>query len=133
MSVIDELNASHYVSFTSYKKDGTAVSLPVWIVPFEDGYAFTTDESAFKVKRVRRNPSVAVQKCNVKGAIAAGATQFTGTATVLLGAEADRVKALVNKKYFIMSKFLAVQIWWTKLRAKRADGPECAIKIVINR
>ena len=51
-----DLDAAKYVSFTTYKKDGNAVSLPVWVVPFEGGYAFTTDHDAFKVKRVRRDP-----------------------------------------------------------------------------
>ena len=133
MSLIDELNAAHYVSFTSYKKDGTPVALPVWIVAFEDGYAFTTEDTSFKVKRVGNNSAVALQKCNVKGVIAAGATQFAGTATVLLGSDAERVRDLVKKKYFVMHKVLFIAHSWARLRGKRPDRPECAIKVVINR
>ena len=43
-----DLDNAKYVSFTSYKKDGTTVSLPVWVVPFEGGYAFTTDPALSK-------------------------------------------------------------------------------------
>ena len=39
-----------YVSLTTYKKDGSTKSLPVWIADFGDGtIGFTTASSSYKV------------------------------------------------------------------------------------
>lgn len=59
-----------YVSFTTYKKDGNPVALPVWIVQLDDGkYAFTTELDSYKVRRVRRNPNSSIRPCSMRGSV----------------------------------------------------------------
>jgi len=67
-----ELDAAKYIAFVSYRKDGTPVSTAVWVVPYEDGYAFTTDPDSWKIKRILKNPNVTIQASNVRGSQSVG-------------------------------------------------------------
>jgi PPOX class probable F420-dependent enzyme len=96
-----EVGRASYVSFTSYRKDGTPVSTPVWIAPEGGDLYFFSDTGAFKVKRVRNNPEVTLQPCDVRGRVKDGAPLVTGRAEVLDFAETPRVRRIVNKKYRI--------------------------------
>lgn len=128
-----EFANARYVSFTSYKKDGTAVSLPVWIVGFEDGWAFTTEPESFKVKRIRRNPRVTLRVCGVRGAVAEGATEYVGRAEVLDTATAQRVNSAIRRKYRIAYRLLITPSnVWSRLRGRSAEAGHGAIKIVLD-
>jgi len=94
-----EVGRASYVSFTSYRKDGTPVSTPVWIAPDGDDLYFFSDTGAFKVKRVRNNPAVTLQPCDVRGRIKDGAPLVTGVAEVLDHSDSPRVRRIVNRKY----------------------------------
>lgn len=118
-----DLDSAKYISFVSYKKDGTPVAAPVWVVPFEGGYAFTTEPSAWKVKRVMRNPSVTVQACNVRGKVTPGAPVHNGTAEVLDEAAMLRARQAVKAKYRITYTLL---ITWGEWVAKRKHGSATA-------
>lgn len=118
-----DLDSTKYISFVSYKKDGTPVAAPVWVVPFEGGYAFTTDPGAWKVKRVLRNPNVTVQACNVRGKVKPGAPVHTGTAEVLDEAAMLRVRLAVKAKYRLAYTLL---IAWSERKAKRSHGSATA-------
>ena len=125
-----ELDRAKYISFTSYKHNGDAVSLPVWVAPFEGGYAFTSDADAFKVKRVRNNTAVTVQVCSLRGKPAQGSVVFSGTAEVLEGEAAQRVRAVIRRKYRIVYLLaIAPSEWWAKLRKKADDT--VAIKVTL--
>ena len=72
-----DLDTAKYVSFVTYKKDGTPVATPVWVVPFEGGYAFTTDPDAYKVKRLRNDARATLTVCDMRGKIAPNAPSCT--------------------------------------------------------
>lgn len=56
-----------YLSLTTYRRDGTPVSTPVWFVE-EDGRLFvTTAADSYKAKRLRRNPAAMVAPCTARG------------------------------------------------------------------
>lgn len=118
-----DLDSTKYISFVSYKKDGTPVAAPVWVVPFEGGYAFTTEPTAWKVKRVLRNPNVTVQACNVRGKVKPGAPVHNGTAEVLDEAGMLRVRQAVKAKYRLAYVLL---ISWSERKAKRSNGSATA-------
>ena len=95
-----DLSAEKYVLFTSFKRDGTPRPTAVWIAPLADGrVGFTTALDSFKVKRVRRNPSVVLQPCDARGRVRPGTEERLGTATVVVGAEAFAVRAAIIAKY----------------------------------
>ena len=128
-----DLDAAKYVSFTTYKKDGNPVSLPVWVVPFEGGYAFTTDHDAFKVKRVRRDSRATLAVCTFKGQVAPDATVHVGTAVVLDGPDSKRVAALVRKKYSVMYLAIIAQSAVRRLFGKGSHAADTAIKVTLTK
>ena len=128
-----DLDAAKYVSFTTYKKDGNPVSLPVWVVPFEGGYAFTTDHDAFKVKRVRRDSRATLAVCTFKGQVAPDAIVHIGTAVVLDGPDSKRVAALVRKKYSVMYLAIIAQSAVRRLFGKGSHAADTAIKVTLTK
>lgn len=128
-----ELDGAKYISFITYKKDGTPVAAPVWVVPFEGGYAFTTEGTSFKVKRVRNNPAAEVTACGVRGKVKVGATQYAGTAEVLADAAAvARVSKAIKRKYWIVYHLaIAPGELWRKVRGTATQHPTVAIKFTI--
>lgn len=97
-----EVGRASYVSFTSYRANGTPVSTPVWIAPDGDDLYFFSDTGAFKVKRIRTNPAVTLQPCDVRGRVKDGAPLVHGAAEVLEHAETPRVRRIVNRKYYVL-------------------------------
>jgi len=125
-----DLDKAKYVSFVSMKKDGSPAATAVWLVPFEGGYAFTTDAGAWKVKRVRRNPDVTLAVSDMRGRVAAGATVHTGKAEVLEGDAVRRVDRAIRRKYwFGHAVLIAPSNLWQRLRGKR-EGTG-AIKVTV--
>lgn len=121
----DEVGRSTYVSFTSYRKNGTPVSTPVWIAPDGEDLYFFSDTKAFKVTRVRNNPAVTLQPCDVRGRVKDGAPLVNGVAEVLDHAETPRVRRIVNRKYRIQG---TIGGFLSRLR-----GSEAAIGIRIRK
>lgn len=114
-----------YVSFTSYRKNGSPVSTPVWIAPDGEDLYFFSDTDAFKVKRIRNNPDVTLQPCDVRGRVKDGAPLVTGLAEVLDHADTPRVRRIVNRKYRILG---TIGTMFSRVR-----GTEASIGIRIRR
>ncbi|CAM3878619.1 PPOX class F420-dependent oxidoreductase [Smaragdicoccus niigatensis] len=100
----DVVGKADYVSFTSFRKDGTPVATPVWIAPSDGRLYFFSETKAWKVKRIARNPNVTLQPCSVRGAIKPGSPVVEGTARVLEFSDASRVRKILNRKYGIMAR-----------------------------
>jgi PPOX class probable F420-dependent enzyme len=56
-----------YVSLRSFKKNGQPVDTPVWFANVDDRLVVFTDGTSYKVKRIRRNPSVEIARCDMRG------------------------------------------------------------------
>lgn len=126
--IVDE----KYVSLTTYKRDGSAKSLPVWIVELgDDKVGFTTFSSSYKVKRLLNDPRVSLQPSNAKGDPTAGSEIVTGTAQVVDGAEFDAVRSLVKAKYGIQFHFVNTIGKLSKLIGK-ASGTDRAVVIMLD-
>jgi len=64
MAVSDE----KYIRVTTFKKDGTEVSTPTWVVALDDGkIGFYTSSTSGKAKRLKNNPQVVVQPSDGRG------------------------------------------------------------------
>jgi PPOX class probable F420-dependent enzyme len=127
-----DLDTAKYVSFVTYKKDGSPVATPVWVVPFEGGYAFTTDPDAYKVKRLRNDARATLTVCDMRGKIAAGAIVYSGAALVLNEADTQRVDALIRKKYSIGYRMLGVMSVLKKIAGKGSTAGDAAIKVTLS-
>jgi putative ABC transport system ATP-binding protein len=94
------LGDSLCMNVRSFRKDGTPVDTPVWVVPFEGGVACFTDDRSYKFKRMRRNPSVEVAPCDVWGKLH-GPWRKAQVSFVTEPARREQVFALIAKKYGI--------------------------------
>jgi PPOX class probable F420-dependent enzyme len=65
---LSDLRNRHYISLTTFKRDGTPVSTPVWVVS-DNGERLLvwSAEKTWKVRRIRRNPRVLVAPSNFRG------------------------------------------------------------------
>jgi PPOX class probable F420-dependent enzyme len=130
MSLADE----KYVVLITTRRNGQAVPTPVWIAPLADGRAgFTTDLTSGKVKRIRNNPAVTLQPCNMRGKVTPGSTIVTATAEVLTGADADAITKAIGRKYRVMTKFLGLGRLLRKVfRRKSPNNTACVIRLTFD-
>ena len=99
------LSDEKYIRVTTFKKDGTEVSTPTWVVALEDGkIGFYTSSTSGKAKRLKNNPNVIVQPSDGRGRAKADTLPVTGTAVVVSGPERDAIYARVVAKYGFMTK-----------------------------
>jgi PPOX class probable F420-dependent enzyme len=86
------------ISLTTFKRDGTPVSTPVWTVS-DDGRRLLVWSAAdtWKVKRIRRDPHVRVAGCDFHGKIHTDVLE--GTARLLPASDGPLVDRLLRKKY----------------------------------
>ncbi len=65
---ISELAREKYVSLTTFRKDGTPISTPVWVAGVDGRLLVWTAAGSWKVKRIRRDAHVRVTACGATGA-----------------------------------------------------------------
>jgi hypothetical protein len=130
--VTHPLETAKYVSFVSYRLNGTAVATPVWIAPLADGFGFTIDYSSGKAKRLAHTSTATVQQCDVKGTVVVGSPIFPCTAKVVLDAEAELVRDAIAKKYGVTYKVFSVYLWFNEQFGKKKDQPETAVVITLS-
>jgi PPOX class probable F420-dependent enzyme len=64
---LDVLGAAEYLLLTTFRKDGTAVPTPVWVVRSGDELRVWSAPEVGKIKRIRRSGKVQVAPCSVRG------------------------------------------------------------------
>lgn len=126
------ISSEKYVSFTTYKKDGTAKAVPVWIADLGDGtVGFTTSSSSYKVKRLKNNNKVTLQPSDSKGKVTAGTEAVSGTAEAKMGADFDRIAGLVKKKYGFQYTMITLVGKGAKLIGK-GSGTDTAVVVTLD-
>jgi uncharacterized protein len=94
------------VLLTTYKRDGAAVSTPVWWVDMGDGtFGFWTSSASGKAKRLAHTERVTIQPCNMRGVVKSGSAPEEATARIVSGAELEAIRRRVIAKYGFMTKF----------------------------
>lgn len=64
-----DLDRESYVSLATFRRDGRAVSTPVWFARRGERLYVFTERAAGKVKRLRNGPRARVAACNVRGRV----------------------------------------------------------------
>jgi uncharacterized protein len=105
-----DIGDEKYVATTTFRKSGTAVPTPTWIVPLGAGrVGFWTSSASGKYKRLRNNPRVTLQPSDSRGKVKVGTTPVEGTVQLVTsGPDFDAVQSKVRGKYGVMvsiSKF----------------------------
>jgi uncharacterized protein len=58
---------SEYILLTTFTKDGRGKPTAIWAAPRGDGLVVITQESSWKVKRIRNTPRVTIAECDRSG------------------------------------------------------------------
>lgn len=86
-----------YLSLTTYRRDGSAVSNPLWFVEDDGRLLVATAADSYKAKRLRRNSAALVAPCTARGALTGGPIPVH--VEFLPDAEHERVDRLLAEKY----------------------------------
>ncbi|MGX9294907.1 PPOX class F420-dependent oxidoreductase [Tsukamurella paurometabola] len=109
-----------YVLLTTFRKDGTPVATPLWAVRDGSDLLVWTVADSWKVKRLRRNPSVLVQACDARGRKTTG-PEVAGTGEIVDGVDAA---GKIAKKYGVIG-WLTV----TGSKLRRGAGGTVGIRV----
>ncbi|MEU6607750.1 PPOX class F420-dependent oxidoreductase [Streptomyces shenzhenensis] len=101
-SSLDRLGAGAYLLVTSYRRDGSSVGTPVWVVRDGDALGVWTVADSWKVKRIRRRADVLVGPCDVRGKPTG--EQVPATAEVVDAATTARYRGLIARKYGVLGR-----------------------------
>jgi PPOX class probable F420-dependent enzyme len=100
------LGDEKYILLTTFRRDDTPVSTPVWATKGEgDTVCFWTSSGSGKAKRLAHTQRVTVQPCDARGRVKQGSTATEATARVVTGAEHKAIQERVIAKYGAMTKF----------------------------
>jgi PPOX class probable F420-dependent enzyme len=111
-----------YASLVTYRRDGTPVATPVWLVTDGDAVLVWTGTRTGKVKRVRHNSTVTLAPCGARGKPRGDAVP--GNAAVCDAQGTDRTRELIMDKYGFQGRFLI-------RRSLRRGGPDATIGLRI--
>lgn len=99
------LSDEKYMLLTTFRRDGTPVSTPVWVVPLDDGkIGFWTSSGSGKAKRLAHTDRVTVQPCDARGRLRSGTSALDASAEIVSGTELDAIREGVKAKYGFMTK-----------------------------
>ncbi|MEY4581326.1 MAG: hypothetical protein RL701_6029 [Pseudomonadota bacterium] len=86
------------MNMRSFRKDGTPVDTPLWVVVHEGKLCSYTDDRSFKFKRLRRNQDVEVAACDVVGRCST--SWYRARARIVESpTERNQIFALIRAKY----------------------------------
>jgi len=99
------LGDEKYVLLTTFKRDGTPVSTPVWSIPLGGTeIGFWTSSGSGKAKRLAHTDRVTVQACNVRGNPKPGTEPIEALARLVSGDEMGEIRRRITEKYGLMTK-----------------------------
>jgi uncharacterized protein len=123
------LAGERHISLTTFKRDGTTASTPVWVVS-DDGKRLLVWSAAttWKVKRIRRDPRVRVAASDARGNVQGEAIDATAR---LLGPQAgDLVQKLLRQKYGLLKRSLDAFNSFVRVVSRKSGSAAEYIEIV---
>lgn len=123
----DRLGQESYVALTTYRRDGTPVTTPVWAAPSAGRLYVYTPGRTGKAKRVRNDGHVTLTPCDRRGKKHGDAVH--GQATVLGPDRIADVRAIMRAQYgwkfLLFSRIMAPLL----SRTTRLGGDPVGIEI----
>lgn len=101
------MDGHNYMSLKTFRKDGSAVATPVWFAREGDRIYVVTEESSYKVKRIRNNTDAEIAPCDVRGNLL-GVDYTPVTARILPVEEEKAADERLNRKYGWQKKLFAL-------------------------
>jgi PPOX class probable F420-dependent enzyme len=102
---------SEYVLLTTFTKDGRPKPTAIWAAPDGDRLVVITQETSWKVKRIRNTPRVTLAECDRSGNPKGEAVE--ATATILDKSANGPTYDAIGKRYGLLGKTFGV---FSKLR-----------------
>lgn len=99
---VETLAKGKYISLTTYRKDGTPVTTPVWLARDGDSLVVATVPSSGKAKRLRNSGRVLVAPCDMRGRVTGD--EMAGTATLQDAAGTAATLELIKRRYGIQAR-----------------------------
>ncbi|MET7689430.1 PPOX class F420-dependent oxidoreductase [Streptomyces sp. NPDC005483] len=99
---LERLGAGKYLLLTSFRKNGSPVATPVWVVRDGDTLGVWTVADAWKVKRIRARADVLVGPCDLRGNPTGD--QIPATAEICDAATTARYRQLLARKYGLLGR-----------------------------
>ncbi|MFI5675289.1 PPOX class F420-dependent oxidoreductase [Streptomyces cellulosae] len=96
------LGAGKYLLVTSFRRNGTPVATPVWVVRDGDTLGVWTAAGSGKVKRIRARGEVLVGPCDARGHPTGDL--IPATAEITDAATVARYRQLIRRKYGILGR-----------------------------
>ena len=102
---------SEYILLTTFTKDGRPKPTAIWAAPDGDRLLVITQETSWKVKRIRNTPRVTIAPCDMRGNPKGEAVE--ATATILDKSANGATYDAIGKRYGLIGKTFGV---FSKLR-----------------
>jgi PPOX class probable F420-dependent enzyme len=119
-TVLERLGAGKYLLITSYRRNGTPVATPVWVVRDGDTLGAWTAAGSWKVKRIRARGDVLVGPCDARGNPTGD--QIPARAEITDASTVARYRELLARKYGIVGRL-------TLLGSRLRRGPDGTVGI----
>ena len=92
------LHGRKHALLVTFRKDGTAVPVPVWFGLIDDRHLVVhTEERTAKVRRIRRDPRARVFPCDPRGKVLGPGVE--ATARILPADEEPEAEAALDRQY----------------------------------
>ena len=131
----NDFELKKYISLVTFRSSGARVPTAVWFTKFGDDpntYGVITETNAGKVKRIRQNPKIEIQVCDIKGNVTAGAKTYFGTAHLVTGSQAVAVRKAIARRYGITYRLFAIYNAAGSVLKRRNAMPETNIVFTLN-
>jgi len=92
------ISGQRYINLITFRKNGAAVSTPVWFGEDDSRLYIMTNGKSGKVKRIRNNQEVRICAATIRGKVAG--PEFSARARFLKAEEFGRARRLINNKYW---------------------------------
>ena len=130
-----QITDAKYVSLVTFRRSGDRVPTAVWFTKFGDAantYCVITETNAGKVKRIRQNPRIEIQVCDIKGKVKESATTYSGVSRLVTGSEAIAIRKAIAKRYGITYKIFSIYNLIGSVLKRRSGQPETNIVFTLN-
>lgn len=110
------LGQGKYLSLTTYRRDGTPVATPVWLVRDGDRLRVITQADSGKAKRLRNDDRVLLAPCDARGRLRGDTVP--GTASLEDPADTQVTARMIEKRYGLLGRLLM----WRQGRSAAKPG-----------
>ncbi|GAA4415683.1 hypothetical protein GCM10023169_02250 [Georgenia halophila] len=128
MQFRDDPAGDQFFALTTYRKDGSGVSGPIWLAPDNGHWYGYTPGHSWKVRRLRRDPRVEIAASDFHGEPREPAR--AGRARILTGRDRRLAMRALTAKYGM--QFRIFRLVTLLGRPRRRGGPPVGLEIALD-